>query len=436
MAAPRGAESSFDGPFGTTSGLSTGTPTGMPAGRYELGERLGLGGAADVMRATDVSLGREVAVKIFRPGGDPTLEAGFEAEAALLARLQHPGLVTVYDAGVHEGRPYLVMELVDGQTLRHRIGEEPLAVQAVQRLGKRLAYALAHVHGAGIVHRDVKPSNILLDGEGRPHLTDFGIARLVDATTRTHSGAFTGTAAYMSPEQVRGDRPGPAADIYALGLVLLECLTGELEYDGTPLESAVARLHRAPAIPEDVPADLRKLLAAMTRTEPEERPDATTCAEWLAAGLTASRTTGALPPKLPPARRHRALTIRTPLVVLAALVGLIGAVGVGMALTASQADPPGPSEQAPVTAVQPDASASTDGETAKSSPTPRTSEPVSSPTAAAPEPAQDARQQSKPKRKPPKENKQHPERNRPGPPADKDRGGPPDHAGKPPHAGR
>jgi serine/threonine protein kinase len=320
---------------GAFSGLPDDAPECLLAGRYELAEQLGSGGAADVVRAVDLPLRRPVAVKVFRPGADPALEAGFAEEAALLARLQHPGLVTVYDAGVHDGRPFLVMQLIEGTTLRQRLQDGPLTPPEVRRLGALLAHALTHVHDTGIVHRDVKPSNILLDTEGRPYLTDFGIARLADATTRTDSGMFTGTAAYMSPEQVRGDRPGPPSDVYALGLVLLECLTGELEYPGTPLESAVARLHRAPEIPGGTPDTLRELLTAMTATEPEDRPDARTCARWLAPDHTAP---GAVPlPKLPRQRGpRRHLTARAPLATLGAVVGVLA---VSLTLTAVQTDP-------------------------------------------------------------------------------------------------
>jgi serine/threonine protein kinase len=348
------------------------TPGHPLAGRYAVGERLGSGGAADVLRAVDLTLGRPVAVKLFRPGGDPELEAGFAEEAELLARLQHPGLVTVYDAGVHGGRAFLVMQLVEGPTLRRRLQEEPLTLPATQRIGARLSHALAHVHAAGIVHRDMKPSNILLDEDGMPHLTDFGIARLTDATTRTRSGTFTGTAAYMSPEQVRGDRPGPESDVYALGLVLLECLTGEIEYAGTALESAVARLHRAPAIPADLPAELRELLAAMTSSRPSERPDAATCAGVLATGRPA---VGVLP-RRPPKRRspQRSVSVRVPLAILAALAAVLGA---GLALTAFQPGAPSPERRQPSTspASKPDASADEAEDTKKkpsvTSPSPR-----------------------------------------------------------------
>ncbi|MET9800156.1 serine/threonine-protein kinase [Streptomyces sp. NPDC006368] len=248
------------------------------AGRYRLDDLLGRGGAADVYEGLDLRLRRPVAVKVFRPEGEAQAEERFTDEGRLLAQLQHPGLVTVYDSGQEDGRPYLVMQLIKGTTLRRRIAVAPMTPVEVCRIGSALASALAHVHAAGVVHRDVKPSNILLDETGAPHLTDFGISRLLDTTTHTATGTLVGTAAYMAPEQVLGKGAGPAADIYSLGLVLLEALKGELEYGGgAPLEAAIARLHRPPVIPSDLPGDLVELLEAMTDPDENNRPDAHAC---------------------------------------------------------------------------------------------------------------------------------------------------------------
>ncbi|MGW2034819.1 serine/threonine-protein kinase [Streptomyces sp. NPDC001811] len=252
-------------------------------GRYRLDAVIGSGGAGDVHRGFDLRLKRRVAVKVFRGGAGGDQEDGFHNEAVILARLRHPGLVTVYDAGRHDGRAYLVMELIEGPTLKTRIATGALTPGETAALGAGLARALAHAHDAGIVHRDVKPSNIILDTSGRPHLTDFGISRLLDATTRTTTGTLVGTAAYLSPEQVLGRPVGPPADVYALGLVLLECVTSRLEYDGTPLEAAIARLHRRPELPGTLPARFAALLADMTALDAEARPSADDCALTLAA---------------------------------------------------------------------------------------------------------------------------------------------------------
>jgi len=267
------------------------------AGRYRLDAVIGTGGAADVHRGFDLRLRRPVAVKIFRPGTGFDTEEDFRGEAEILARLEHPGVVSAYDAGRHGGDGYLVMQLVDGPTLKARIAEGPLPCRTVAVLGAALADALAHAHGAGVLHRDVKPSNILLDASGRPHLSDFGISRLLDATTRTASGTLTGTAAYLSPEQVTGRPVGLPADVYALGLVLLECLTGRIEYDGGPLEAAIARLYRPPAVPADVPADFAVLLRDMTDLDEYARPPAERCARQLAliAASSGPATEAALP---------------------------------------------------------------------------------------------------------------------------------------------
>ncbi|CAL9593822.1 protein kinase domain-containing protein [Streptomyces sp. enrichment culture] len=266
------------------------------AGRYRLDDLLGRGGAADVYEGLDLRLRRPVAVKVFRPDGAADTEERFDGEGRLLARLQHPGLVTVYDCGRDDGTPYLVMELVKGTTLRRRIAAAPLPPAEACRIGAALASALAHVHEAGVVHRDVKPANILLDEAGAPHLTDFGISRTLGATAQTVPGALIGTAAYIAPEQVRGRGAGPAADIYSLGLVLLESIKGELEYPGAPLEAAVARLHRSPAIPPGIPAALAALLEAMTDADESRRPDATACGRALAALASQDLAGGATAP--------------------------------------------------------------------------------------------------------------------------------------------
>ncbi|WP_237529969.1 serine/threonine-protein kinase [Streptomyces sp. SID5770] len=253
------------------------------SGRYRLDGLLGSGGAADVHRGFDLRLRRPVAVKVFRAGADCGTGEGLHGEAVVLARLHHPGLVAAYDAGQHDGHAFLVMQLVEGGTLKARIAQGPLSLEETASIGAGLARALAHAHGAGIVHRDVKPSNILLDTDRRPHLADFGISRLLDATARTATGALVGTAAYLSPEQVLGRPVGRPADVYALGLVLVECLTGRLEYDGVPLESAIARLHRSPVLPHWLPERFSALLGDMTALDEESRPTALDCARTLAA---------------------------------------------------------------------------------------------------------------------------------------------------------
>jgi eukaryotic-like serine/threonine-protein kinase len=264
-------------------------------GRYELGTLLGRGGMADVYRATDTTLGREVAVKLLRDRTpDPVDRARIVDEAQTLARLNHPNLVTILDAGVSDERPFLVLELVNGTSLSVALkaaGGRGLGPERMALIGAQIAAGLAHCHAAGIVHRDVKPGNILLDDAGRALLTDFGISRLLDgAAHHTQTGFTIGTAGYFAPEQVTGDALTPAVDLYALGLVLLEGITGRREYTGTPLEAAVARLHRSPEIPADLPPALAGTLVALTRIEPALRPSAAETASALAVGRTPTVT--------------------------------------------------------------------------------------------------------------------------------------------------
>ena len=248
------------------------------AGRYELGDVVGTGGMARVYRATDTLLDRQVAVKLFRDDLDEQEAARADVEMQTLAGLHHPGLVAVHDAGTAEGRPYLVMELVEGPTLGGT--DVDLA-----KVGAEVAEALAYVHAHGIVHRDVKPANILLSPTGAK-LTDFGIARVLDGARHTGTGLTVGTAPFLAPEQVTGDPVTPATDVYALGLVLLECLKGEREYVGAPVEAALARLHRTPVVPADLGDPWPSLLSTMTARMPSLRPTAAEVATVLRGEAT------------------------------------------------------------------------------------------------------------------------------------------------------
>ncbi len=265
--------------------LPTPAPDAPPviAGRYELGPVIGRGSTADIYRARDLRLQRDVAVKLFTRGVTGPDRQRQDTELVTLARLRHPGLIELFDAGTDDGRAYLVMQLVCGPPLAERLRAGPLPEQAVIGLGAELADTLAYVHSHGITHRDVKPANVLLNEDDRPMLGDFGIARLVDTTRVTAAGDIIGTPAYMSPEQARGAPVGLATDVYALGLVLLECLTGRREYPGAVMESLAARLQRPPNVPPGLAGGLTPLLTRMTATDPAERPTAAAVAASLRA---------------------------------------------------------------------------------------------------------------------------------------------------------
>ncbi|RNM11092.1 serine/threonine-protein kinase [Nocardioides pocheonensis] len=251
--------------------------------RYSLEEIIGRGGMADVYRATDQLLLRSVAVKLVREITEPGVRERFVDEARTLASLNHAGLITLLDAGILHDRPYLVMELVTGKTLSACIAQGPVDPERVRAIGRQLAAALAYAHAQGVVHRDVKPSNVLLCDDERVLLADFGIARLVgSAQHHTRTGGTVGSPAYLSPEQVAGEQVGPESDVFSLGLVLLESLTGVRAFTGSAIEAAMARLHAAPSIPDEVAPAWRSLIRAMTRREPDRRPAAAEVAAALA----------------------------------------------------------------------------------------------------------------------------------------------------------
>jgi eukaryotic-like serine/threonine-protein kinase len=266
-------ELTYTGPVPTA-----GVPIARPprAGeRYEAGALLGRGGGGEVYRGYDRVLRRQVAIKVLHGGEASALRAAqFDREVRLLARLQHPHLIPFHDAWQDGRRRYLVMPLVEGTTLAGRIASGPVPADEAQRIASALTGALAYIHAHGVVHRDVKPSNVLLGRDGRIFLADFGIARSVETDhTATRPGFMVGTAAYLAPEQVQGEHIGPACDVYSLGLVLLEALTGVRAYRGTTLELALARLWRQPEIPVSLGPRWVRLLDAMTARDPARRPD-------------------------------------------------------------------------------------------------------------------------------------------------------------------
>jgi serine/threonine-protein kinase len=224
-------------------------------GDYELIQEIGRGGMGVVYRARQQSLGREVAVKMILRGqlASPADRERFQAEAQAAARLDHPGIVPVYEVGEIDGRPYFSMKYIRGRTLSQVLAEGPMPPREAAQLLATVARAIHFAHQAGVLHRDIKPSNILLDETGQPHITDFGLAKqMTDAASLTRTGAILGTPAYMAPEQAAGarGRVGPASDVYSLGVVLYHMLTGRPPFQAaSPVDTVLMVLEQDPVPP-------------------------------------------------------------------------------------------------------------------------------------------------------------------------------------------
>ena len=247
-------------------------------GRYRIQRKLGAGGMADVYLAEDQELGRRVAIKILngRHANDDQFIERFRREAKNAAALNHPSIVSIYDRGEAEDTYYIAMEFLDGRTLKELIvsrGAAPINV-AIE-YGRQILSALRFAHRHGIVHRDIKPHNVLVDAEGRVKVTDFGIAR-AGTSQMTETGSIVGTAQYLSPEQARGGEVDPRSDLYSLGVVLYELLTGKTPFDGeTPVEIAMKHLSNAPKPPSklrsEIPPELDKVVLRALAKNPDER---------------------------------------------------------------------------------------------------------------------------------------------------------------------
>jgi serine/threonine-protein kinase len=269
---------------------------GTLSGRYETGERLGTGGMSSVYKATDRILERTVAVKILAEHlhDDERFVARFKREALAVARLIHPNIVQVYDTGVDDGRHYIVMEYVEGRSGAQILQRQgPVEPEMAAEIGIQACAGLDYAHRRGIIHRDVKPGNLMIvggpvgGGEMIVKLTDFGIARAIEQTRITQVGSVVGTAAYLAPEQVRGEEATPATDVYALGVVLYQFLTGRLPYEGSSLaELAVRQQNEKPLPPSTYDSDIPEPLGAAVLRALEGDPSRRyASAEELAAGL-------------------------------------------------------------------------------------------------------------------------------------------------------
>ena len=287
------------------------------AERYRLDSRIATGGMGEVWRASDTRLGRTVAVKLLKPeyADDATFRTRFTSEAQHAAALHHPGVAAVYDYGGSDSTPYLVMELVDGQPLSALIApDRPMDPEVVRDLMAQAADAIGAAHAAGIVHRDVKPANLLVTPDRRVKITDFGIARAAEGMALTQTGQVMGTPQYLSPEQAQGGTATPASDVYSLGVVAYECLVGRRPFVGeTPVATALAHLREpVPELPPEIPSDLAGVVRRAMSKDPADRfADASALAAAFrnpatvalapAAAATATQVmTGAPAPVAPP----------------------------------------------------------------------------------------------------------------------------------------
>ncbi|MGI8524317.1 MAG: serine/threonine-protein kinase [Nocardioides sp.] len=264
------------------------------AGRYRLDERIATGGMGEVWRGTDTVLARPVAVKMLKHeyADDPLFRARFESEARHAGGLHHAGVAQVFDFGIQGARPYLVMELVEGKPLNALLTRgRPMDAEVARDLVAQAASALGAAHALGIVHRDVKPANLIVTPDQRVKVTDFGIARAADSVALTETGQVLGTPQYLSPEQAEGSPTSPASDVYALGVIGYECLAGRRPFEAeSAIATALAHLRQpVPDLPADVPADLAAVVRRALAKDPSERyVDGAALAEALGSSQTAS----------------------------------------------------------------------------------------------------------------------------------------------------
>ncbi|MGM0618284.1 MAG: protein kinase domain-containing protein, partial [Actinomycetota bacterium] len=245
------------------------------AGRYELRQVIGRGGMAEVHMAYDQTLGREVAVKLLleRFREDETFTRRFQDEARHVARLNHPNLVAVYDTGADQGQPYIVMELVEGRSLQQAIAAGGLTEDRALEVVADVCSALNYAHERGLIHRDIKPGNILMADDGSVKVTDFGIARAIDNETVTRTAAVLGTAAYLSPEQAQGLEVDPRSDLYSLGVVLYESLTGQQPFAGdSPVTVAYQHVQEQPRSPRELDPAISQAAEAITMRALSKNP--------------------------------------------------------------------------------------------------------------------------------------------------------------------
>ena len=327
-------------------------------GRYVLGRRIGNGGFGEVWHGTDTRLRRLVAVKLLHPRYADRGEAlaRFQAEARLAGSISHKNIAQVYDYGEQAGEqmPYLVMELVDGPSLEAALAGGPLASGLVMGIVAQTAAGLRAAHAAGMIHRDVKPANLLLAPGGTVKITDFGIAHTIGSVPVTASGELIGTPGYLAPERAEGELATPASDLYSLGMVAYECLAGAPPFTGTALEVTIAHRDRQlPPLPPSVRADVYAFVMRLTAKDPACRLDnAAEVAMWAGllrdgVGVAALQawTDQAPGPRAAAGRLERRTVLAYACVAVTALVVIVLASVIGFAstpgpVTASPASPP------------------------------------------------------------------------------------------------
>jgi eukaryotic-like serine/threonine-protein kinase len=372
------------------------------ADRYRLEDVLSTTVMADVRTATDVVLDRRVVVKLLAPEAD---HSRFEREAQAAAALAHAHIVQVFDYGEAEGRPYIVFEYLPGGSLETRLADgRALPDDETARVASDIAAGLAHAHERGVVHRDLKPGNVLFDAEDRAKIADFGIAQLAGAVTLTDAGTVLGTATYISPEQTRGETATPASDVYSFGVVLYRMLTGRLPFESeSPVE--LATMHRDADPPDvrsvrrDVPAELAAVAMAALAKEPGLRPangdalmrsltsggpaEVATDAATLPLPVAEDALTEVVGPTPPPDRQRRRLS---PLVagLIGALLLAAGGAVAAVLLTNGGSSAPAVTEPTPGPRPTTAPTATTAATTATATTTPATTTTAPRPTTTAP----------------------------------------------------
>lgn len=268
-------------------------------GRYELDSRIAIGGMGEVWEATDHVIGRTVAIKILKDEymGDPGFLERFRAEARHAALVNHEGIASVFDYGEENGSAFLVMELVPGEALSTILEREgTLSTDKTLDIVAQTASALQAAHSAGLVHRDIKPGNLLITPDGRVKITDFGIARIADQVPLTATGQVMGTVQYLSPEQASGHPASPSTDIYSLGIVAYECLAGKRPFTGeSQVAIAMAQINDAPPpLPETIAEPVRNFVMSMIAKKPEDRPATASAVARAATALRRGDIAGAI----------------------------------------------------------------------------------------------------------------------------------------------